>query len=291
VPAFDALPVLASPTNSVDALSVNLADHDQDGDLDLALAFGQVEIRLFVNDGTGAYSPGAILSTDLPPAGAEPRIRFMAFEDLDDDGNVDLLGGPDDTDHPRIVLAFRGLGGGSFEAARAYGGGGIMGPPADLDGDGDLDLSGISIVRALRFDGPEHGRIRQYGEGTAGTGGTAPVIGAKGPLRVGVEDAALRLRGARGGAQFALFHSLSAGTGPAVPYPGAPTLLGEPIFQDVYTADGAPGVPGAGTFDLDLGPMLIDLVGVTVYFQAGVVDPEAADGFALSNGLELTFGL
>ena len=35
---------------------------------------------------------------------------------------------------------------------------------------------------------------------------------------------------------------------------------------------------------------LASLVGLTLYFQASLVDPEAADGFALTNGLELTFG-
>jgi hypothetical protein len=286
-PRFDPTRVFQASQGSVASQSVTLADHDRDGDLDLAFSMG-VQVRLLVNDGAAAFSPGAVLSTELA-SGIAGQVTYMAFEDLDDDGNVDLLGGGHQPGYPRSVVVFRSLGDGSFETARAHTGS-IMAEAGDLDGDGDLDLSGNAIVRSLRFDGPRDGRIRQYGAGTPGSGGSVPVLGAMGPLRIGSPEAKMLLRRGRGGAPFALFHSLGAGTGPAVPYPGAPTLLGPPIHSDLYMALGAPGQAGAGRFDLDLGPELASLAGLTLYFQAGLVDPEGADGFAFSNGLELTFG-
>src|SRR5690606_28780721 len=80
---------------------------------------------------------------------------------------------------------------------------------ADVDGDGDRDAFGSRIVRSRLAHGPSAGTIRQYGTPIVGSGGTAPVVGASGPLSPTTSTAALRVRRVLGGAFSILFVGLA----------------------------------------------------------------------------------
>ncbi len=84
--------------------------------------------------------------------------------------------------------------------------------------------------------------------------------------------------------------------------PGASNVLGLPIFIDleavlappiIFTADGPPGVPGAGSWSMTLpltflGP---DAAGVSIFGQAAIDDMSMPGGFVVSTGLEFSVTL
>ncbi len=106
------------------------ADVDNDGDLDLLhrTTYVGAKTKLFLNDGAGFFTPGAVFAGE--------RVAFA--EDLNQDGDVDLV---------HSYSGFRlGLGGGAFGASQPFG---ITTYPwdrvelADFDHDGDLDYCAI----------------------------------------------------------------------------------------------------------------------------------------------------
>jgi FG-GAP-like repeat len=283
--------VISEGDGGVDSESIALADADADGDLDLVFATGSDSILLYENDGLADFTQAAELSTDIHPIGGDPRLIHYALQDVDGDGVIDLLGGgvAEFNETPNKVGLFRGTGDFAFEPVRWYAGG-SMGPSGDVDGDGDLDLSGRVVVRSRLFDGADDGIIRQYGAGTAGGTGVAPVLGAAGPLRPGSETAQLRLRRAKGAAPLLLLYGLGEAALSGQPFASA-TLYVEPPFASLFlVSGGAPGVPGAGTLNLGLQPVLPIAAGISVYIQAAVFSG-GPGGKVVSNGLQLTFGL
>ncbi len=280
-------------TAPVDSNSVTLGDMDNDGDLDLAAAYWYGnEATVFANDGSAGFAQTAVLSTSIHPIGADAVMTHMTFDDVDGDGIADLFcgGDPWDSEDVHHVMVFRGLGGGAFEPTRIFAAE-PMGVAGDVDGDGDVDLSGSVVVRSRRFDGEGAGVIRQYGQGTPGTGGAVPVLGAAGPLRPGSTTAELRLRRARGGAKVVLLYGLNEGATPNSPVLGATLYVDPPIFSLNLVASGALGAVAAGELDLPLGPVLAQVAGFTIYMQAATIDPAAPGSLATTNGLRLTFGI
>ncbi|MBL8765785.1 MAG: VCBS repeat-containing protein [Planctomycetes bacterium] len=84
--AFVTSTTLAMPTGFGIGARVQPVDLDSDGDLDVAVqpASGNATVPTFKNDGTGAFTSAAAV---LLPA------THFTFDDLDDDGFVDLVGG------------------------------------------------------------------------------------------------------------------------------------------------------------------------------------------------------
>lgn len=126
------------------ASSLDLADVDGDGDLDMvALIFGSVTLRL--NDGGGRFGEPQI----LPPAATNCQagcynVRHATVGDVNGDGRVDLV---ETGDHPGYVWVRLGDGSAGFGTAVFYRprpwffdqvGNQIS--LADMDGDGDLDV-------------------------------------------------------------------------------------------------------------------------------------------------------
>lgn len=126
---------------------VDVADVDGDGDLDLAYTgTGEDDVpitRLYLNDGSGSFTDSGAPLTDLDAS-------CLAFGDTDGDGDPDLaIAGADDTDTRRL-LVYRNDSG-SFQDIGAAGLTGLaicdLGW-ADVDNDGDLDLTASGIAAA-----------------------------------------------------------------------------------------------------------------------------------------------
>lgn len=283
---FASEPVLSAPFLHFRA---ELEDLDEDGDLDVTIGteFQRNELYLFENL-NGSLVPGPVLAVDF----SEGNAVFV--EDFDGDGFGDLATGAsvyDTNESDESFFVFPRLGPGlNYGAPRAYIGRSLQGG-ADVDADGDLDGVGEAVIRNWEFDGPGTGAIRQYGTGVAGSGGAVPVLGASGPLRPGESSAFVRFRRGLGGAPAILAVGLSEAALIDVIVPGL-TVWVDPIAFTVPTVlGGAAGLPGAGTFDLPLGGVLVPAAGLTFYAQVVVFDAAGVSGLSSSNGLELQFGL
>jgi hypothetical protein len=130
-----------------------------------------------------------------------------------------------------------------------------------------------------------------YGVGLAGSGGVVPLLGSSGGApRFGNPDWALELSGALGGTTSVML----VGFGPAsLPFKqgtllvdifGGPGLM---IFLPVF---GTPGAAGAGFFTLPAPVPTEPLyAGLTWYSQFLVQDPGAPAGWAMTNGVAVTW--
>ncbi|MEM7205099.1 MAG: VCBS repeat-containing protein [Planctomycetota bacterium] len=137
------LPIALDQTEDV----VNV-DYDDDGDEDLVVG-NERDARLLLNDGSGAF-----VEIPLPPH--RDQTMALAVGDVDNDADVDcLLANADDE---RLYLS---NGVGVFAVANpprtAHGGLGSDIVPADVDGDGDLDLVFALVAPGLYLnDGLGH---------------------------------------------------------------------------------------------------------------------------------------
>ncbi len=113
-------------------VNVNVADVDNDGDLDLVVGtyLGDPGVYVMLNDGTGSFTLGAQITENL-------AWRTM-LADLDGDGNVDFAS----VDHANeTTVWYKGNGDGTFGTAQQLAAGTQhVIAAADLDADGDLDV-------------------------------------------------------------------------------------------------------------------------------------------------------
>ncbi|MEX1024698.1 MAG: VCBS repeat-containing protein [Planctomycetota bacterium] len=159
----------------------------------------------------------------------------------------------------------------------------------DLESDGDLDLLGQALHRSRAFEGPGVGTIRQYGQGTAGTGGAIPVVGSTGPARE-QEIVELRVRRGLGGSLAILARGLAEANVVNSPFVGLTTYVGSLLPLEAVVLDGPAGQAAAGDYTQTV-PIGSGLAGQSFYVQAFVLDAGAASNLAASNGLEVTIGL
>ncbi len=119
---------------------VAVADVDNDQDLDLLITGVEAEgqAALYTNDGTGHFSPGAVLAD---------RVVSPCFGDIDNDGDVDLWCGRSGGDQ---VMLNNGQGGFQADSHSSAAGSEDLTPVArlaDIDSDGDLDLLAMRWLR------------------------------------------------------------------------------------------------------------------------------------------------
>ncbi|MBD1211072.1 MAG: VCBS repeat-containing protein, partial [Ignavibacteria bacterium] len=132
-------PAAGSPfTVGTSPRSVTFGDLDGDGDLDIATTNQTSnDVTVLLNNGAGSYSP----SPGSPfAAGTQPI--FLAFGDVDGDGDLDLATANQSSNNLTVLL---NNGAGTFAAAAnsPFAAGTQPNSVAfgDVDGDGDLDLA------------------------------------------------------------------------------------------------------------------------------------------------------
>ncbi len=114
--------------------SVFIADLDNNGDLDLAVAnSGSDNVSVLLNQGDGIFAPDSVY-----PVGSTPYSVVAA--DLDGDGDLDLATSNLSSDDISVLL---NQGAGNFDPQVEYPAGSqpFSVIAADLDGDGDIDLA------------------------------------------------------------------------------------------------------------------------------------------------------
>lgn len=243
-----------------------LADLDGDGDLDLLANDSAGVVRLFPNDGQGAFPAASLVLAGAP---GSTFLRQVAAADLDGDGHSDFLIATGSTIQVRLAD-----GAGAFGAAQSY----VVGAldafvVGDLDADGNPDVvaAGGGAVHFLRGVGAPSAGLAGYGLGTPTCRGTLGITGTRTP-RVGAVDFRVQCTNVPGdstglllfgsqvvggwdpfdldlrlhlGFLFPLgtMHSGSAGVASlSLPLPGSPWLVGFRVhLQSVWMAE-----PGLG---------------------------------------------
>jgi hypothetical protein len=133
--------VVGTPFDGVDLSSIAFSDVDNDGDEDLIITGRDATFtpitKLYTNDGTGSFSEE--MKTPFDSVGQS----FIAFSDVDNDGDEDLVITGLNTSAERITKLYTNDGQGNFTE--------VMGTPfegvkqgsiafSDVDNDGDEDL-------------------------------------------------------------------------------------------------------------------------------------------------------
>ncbi|HEX6810526.1 MAG TPA: VCBS repeat-containing protein [Planctomycetota bacterium] len=276
-PATYSMTVLLAPTTFiVEGSPALFADLDDDGDLDAiakeSLSSTVKRTATFLNNGAGVFTAGPTFAM----SGA------LAAADFDGDGRTDVV--VQETD--RLQLLRRTGPGLVYAPAIAYALVGMNGA-ADLDQDGDIDLLGNTTAWNRRFVMPTAGQRRQYGQGSAGTGGRRPTLSLIGPVRGGLAPK-VRMVGGLGGSIAVLFASDLEAFLPNL-LPGVTAYIGPPVVSLGLSLSGAPGQPGAGAFEL---PIWIPpgTLGAQMFLECLVLDPAGPIGLTHSNGCEKLVG-
>jgi hypothetical protein len=131
--------------------SVALGDVDGDGDLDLVTGNDGQANRLYLNNGT-ADPFGGVTGADISSDAHD--TTSIALADMDRDGDLDVLAGNWHNQINRLYLnngtasPFSGVAGVDISS---YGGDTYSISPADVDGDGDMDLVAGNRYQANRL--------------------------------------------------------------------------------------------------------------------------------------------
>jgi hypothetical protein len=179
-------------------LGVIACDVDGDGDLDLYVANDSTENRLWINDGSGHFSDGTLLSgTGVDGRGMTEAGMGLACGDVDGDLRCDLIVSNFDDESNTLYInrgeamfEDRTLQAGLEAASRMPVGFGCVFEDFDLDGDLDLAVANGHIIdniqlyhdgrthqqRAQLFENDARGRFRELQQ-EAGAFAATPFVG------------------------------------------------------------------------------------------------------------------
>ncbi len=130
-------------------------------------------------------------------------------------------------------------------------------------------------------------RSRPYGAGSLGSGGIVPELFVSGLLDLG-SPVSIRIEKGLGGAAGLLVLGVAEAS---IPIAGGTLLVQPPFIAIPVGLGGSPGIAGVGSIGVGFViPNDPALTGQHVYLQAGLADPAAVSGNALTNGLDLTLG-
>ena len=297
---------------------IQTGDMNEDGDLDIALAYG--EMRLFFGDGTGSFPATSLAFPGFPFGYGADALRLV---DLDGDGHLDLV-----SVDPSGIVARYGAGDGTFPVAATLGPshGALALEVVDVDRDGQLDVLTTrptdSTLAVLHADGAGGYDTRVYFAGSSsdfdvgnvdgdefpdvvtlqfstsrglllnetphhawtnigyGLAGTngVPLLVGTGTLAAG-SPGTLKLSHANPGKLAVLF--ISKQSFPA-PFKGGVLATVPPLISFMLLTS------PAGTINLSWTHWPGGFPGSTWYFQYGVVDSGGPAGAALSNALRAT---
>ena len=153
-------------------------------------------------------------------------------------------------------------------------------------GTGPVATTGYWVNMATVPDDGCTGGGSEYGTGLAGSGGFVPHLASTGCPDVGRTVTVHVDRGVGG-----TFGILLLGSAPAsLPAFGGTLLLAPIDATAVFPCSGPAGVPGVGAYSVPIPITNPGLSGLSLYLQAALLDGAAAQGLAISNGLELEIG-
>jgi hypothetical protein len=251
-----------------------LADLDQDGDDDLAVAAsgGGLNLALvWVHDGAGGFAGPVGYAT----GGLDPSE--IAAADFDLDGDTDLA---TVNTNSNTVSLLPNVGGASYGAATTFAVGTTPQSIAigDVDGNGGTDIAVTNDVTgdaSILLNG-KGSAWTDIGFGLAGVSGIPSLVGT-GTMVVGTPNS-IDLTNAAPGATAVLFLSFSS---TPTPFKGG-TLATVPVFV-TFTL----GTDGTGSVSLPVPSWPSGLpTGFELYLQYGVVDAAGPLGVALSNAVK-----
>ena len=297
---------------------IQTGDMNEDGDQDIALAYG--EMRLFFGDGTGSFPETSLAFPGFPFGYGADALRLV---DLDGDGHLDLV-----SVDPSSIIVRYGAGDGTFPVAATLGPshGALALEVVDVDRDGQLDVLTTrptdGTLAVLHADGAGGYDTRVYFAGSSsdfdvghvdgddfpdvvtlqfslsrglllnetphhawtsigyGLAGTngVPLLVGTGTLVAG-SPGTLKLSNANPNKLAVLF--ISKQSFPA-PFKGGVLATVPPLVSFMLVTS------PSGTINLSWAHWPGGATGSTWYFQYGVVDSGGPAGAALSNALRAT---
>ncbi len=267
---------------------VAVGDMDDDGDVDIAAIKDSNDSPVFYwNDGAANFTAD---TTQLSAYDVHTNstLKIMHAVDVNGDGRDDVIMFPVEYAFNSSYIFIKKAGQAGWEDPIIQ----TIAPTGfvDVDGDGDDDIIMDRIVPSLLHVQPDAGYRLQYGEGVDPQfGGTTPVLGARGPFRVG-ETVQIRMTGMPAGAIGLMGVSFDASELPNTPWLGINGLNWPWVFYFFL-----PPAPGDGTMFgggfLTL-PYTVDPVVATagkLYHQAYFADSDAPFNRTATNGLIIEY--
>jgi hypothetical protein len=283
------------PNPQTDRMAVE--DLDKDGDVDVAFihsGYNSNVLVAFRNNGDGTFLTTAPSGGNDIPKSYSGGFHVFAV-DLDANGVKELVVSPYGASLNAMGVA-RLVDAQAFTWSLTEGYVARVNTIDDFDGDGDPDAIADStvpnttrVVYGSRVGTTGSNPRRQYGQGTAGTLGMVPTIGAKGPFTLGsLVD--YRVNGGYGGSLALVVLGSAESNLANSPLPGLTSYCDPWWGYESIQLGGAAGTPGGGNFSAFV-PVSPGLVGMTVYHQGFIYDPAAPYLITATNGLELRFGM
>lgn len=270
--------------------ALSLGDLDGDGDSDVLVNSSSGNRTELFENVNGSFLAADVLTDDDGNSGFWILPAHAA--DMDGDGLADIAtvrreSSSTYSNYGDVLLVYRQVAPWKFELDGRWWAVAVN-QLGDFDGDGDIDGAGVTLLRNRQVGTAEAGVIQQYGEGVAGSGGVAPLLGVSGPVSLGSQPE-MRLSRAVGGAATFFAIGLTQTDQADLPFPGLTQYVDGLIDLFYWPAGGPFGAAGEGSWAIpyDVNP---DWAGLTFTHQAFCVDLASPSFLTATNGLAITYG-